>query len=229
MKGFDRNIKFSLMWVKKISIYTYGTAILFELWFWLLGIVEVHTVKDFCMNYVTYAVFLGGLYIFLYTAINMVTVFNQIVSYGCTRKCAALGMVCTNVLVALFQLAVNLVMYAVFNIIFGGNIFTAGLIMMAVNMYLIVIAISPLAGLAVFAWGKIGYYIIVVGTCGAAGGCIGGLIGGMEDGDTKVFSLITNNLASVHANMIVTPIAIVVIVLTAILLVKVTARTEVRG
>lgn len=229
MKGFDRNIKFSLMWVKKISIYTYVTALAFELWFWLLGITEVHTVKDFCMNYITYAVFSGVLFMFLYFAVNMVTVFDQIVSYGCTRKCAALGMVCTNVLTSLFQLAVNLVIYAVFSIIFGGNIFTAGLIMMCINIYLIVTAISPLAGLAVFAWGKIGYYIIIMGSCGALGGCMGTIIGQIEDGNVKLFSLISNYLASVSINMIVTPIAIAVIVLTTVLLVKVTARTEVRG
>ena len=58
---------------------------------------------------------------------------------------------------------------------------------------------------------------------------MGIIIGEIEDGNVKLFSLISNYLASVSVNMIVTPIAIAVIVLTTVLLVKVTARTEVRG
>lgn len=229
MKGFDRNIKFSLMWLKKISIYTYGTAILLELWFWVLGVSEIHTVKDFCMNYIEYSVTVGCLFIFVYTAANMVTVFDQIVSYGCTRKCAALGMVCTNILVVLFQIAVNAVVYAIFSMIFGGSTLNAGMIMMYINSYLVIAAISPLAALAVYEWGKIGYYIIVVGSCGGFGGLMGGLIGSAEDGNSVMLSLITDKFASVSLNLIIMPIAVAAIILTAILLVKATARSEVKG
>ena len=229
MKGFDRNIRYSLMWVKKISIYTYAVALLFELWFWFLGTVNVNSVQEFFINYIRYAVFVGALLILLFTAVNMVTVFNQMVSYGCTRKCAAWGMICTNVLTVLCQLVINALVYLVFHIIFGGGLLSAGMIMMLINLYLIMTALSPLAGVAVYLWGKVGYFILVCGTSALMGGCMGFLIGGIQDGDALVMSLFNDGLADVTINAIVMPVAVAAIVLTGFLLVKITARAEVKG
>jgi hypothetical protein len=228
MKGFERNVRFSLMWVRRISFYTYIAAFALVLWFWFLDVSSVNSVSDFILNYIGMSASLGAIYIFLYTAINVSTVLHQEVSYGSTRKGAAVGMILTNLMTIAAQLIINGLLYVAATLIGGKSFMGAGMVLFVVNIYLILAAIAPLASIAVFKLGKIGYYVIVVGACFIMGGFAGFLIGGINSGAEFYVSLFFTKFLSVPINLAVMAAAVVCIALTGALLVFVTRNMEVK-
>jgi hypothetical protein len=228
MKGFERNVRFSLMWVRRITFYTYIAAFALVLWFRFLDVASINSVSDFILSYMRMAVGLGSIYIFLYTAINVSTVLHQEVSYGSTRKGAAVGMILTNLMAIAAQLIINGILYAAGALIDGKSFMGVGAVLFVLNIYLILAAIAPLASVAVFKLGKIGYYVIVVGACFIMGGLAGFLIGGISSGDEYYMELFLTKFLSVPINLAVMAAAVVCIVLTGELLVFVTRNMEVK-
>lgn len=225
MKGFDRNVRYSLWWTKKMLLYTYGGSIFLIAWFWLIGTLEIKSVSDIFTAYISMSVYMGTLLILIYTSVNMGTSFYQEISYGCTRKCAAIGIMFGNLFTAFFQSVINLISLFAIHMILGEPMPDMFTILCCACVYVFIIAVSPFAGLAVLFWGRIGYYTVVLAMIGVGSGIIGaGMFILNETGDNIVKYFVQSHLIVAAALIIL----MLLIVMVTFIFVHITRKVEVR-
>lgn len=161
MQEYSRTIKYSRSWILQMTIIVVAGAALCLMLYMVCGIEKSQGLSEIMAVYPGYLTLIGGLFIGVTGYSSMAMMVPLQISYGCTRRSAAFGILFMNIMLAVILLVIAGIWYGL-GIGIGVNTFSINTVFAVLDIYLFVLGMSFFEGPIMVKYGKKGYSAIIM-------------------------------------------------------------------